>query len=380
MRYPLLRPVAAHAGRLLPTLALLAALSAPAQAQTATLRGTVTDAGTREAIPGATVFLAGTQRGTVTDAEGRFLLAALPAGPFDAVVTMPGYRLRQQPLVLVAGDTLTLDVSLALADLRLPGLVVEDDGRAWRRNLAEFRTAFLGTVPHARQCQIVNERVLVFGRTRDGLTARSTEPLVIENRALGYRLSYALDDFEHQPHTGLVRWRGGAYFTPLPPRDAREQRRWDVARQETYRGSLAHFLRALAAGTYVREGFRVYQTPTLGLDVNTLGQVLTQEATPAAFLSPGAAPGTFTLGFTGFLQVLYRHEAPHPDYAASQDRIAQRFRVSGQHSALELRAPVASFQASGLLLDPYASTSWGYWAWENRVSTMLPFEYADAGG
>ncbi len=71
----------------------LLALAAPAWAQ-GPVAGTITDARTGEALPGATILLDGAAIG-VTNAAGAFTLAAVPAGAHELRITFLGY----EPLV-----------------------------------------------------------------------------------------------------------------------------------------------------------------------------------------------------------------------------------------------------------------------------------------
>ncbi len=73
--------------------ALLALAAAPAWAQ-GPVAGTITDARTGEALPGATILLDGAAIG-VTNAAGVFNLAAVPAGAHELRITFLGY----EPLV-----------------------------------------------------------------------------------------------------------------------------------------------------------------------------------------------------------------------------------------------------------------------------------------
>ena len=70
--------------------AALLALAAPAWAQ-GPVAGTITDARTGEALPGATLFLDGAAIG-VTNAVGAFNLAAVPAGSHELRITFLGYE------------------------------------------------------------------------------------------------------------------------------------------------------------------------------------------------------------------------------------------------------------------------------------------------
>jgi len=90
-------------------LAALLLLSLAARAQF-TLSGAVTEAGTGQPLPGASVSPGGTSRGTVTGPEGRYQLTNLPAGRYTVVFSFVGFA-RQTRQVDLAGD-LVLDVAL----------------------------------------------------------------------------------------------------------------------------------------------------------------------------------------------------------------------------------------------------------------------------
>jgi TonB-dependent receptor len=64
---------------------------APAWAQTGTVAGRVTEAGSGNALPSASVHVAGTTVGTITDADGRFVLGGIPAGQQRLVVSYIGF-------------------------------------------------------------------------------------------------------------------------------------------------------------------------------------------------------------------------------------------------------------------------------------------------
>jgi iron complex outermembrane receptor protein len=76
--------------------AALLALAAPAWAQ-GPVAGTITDARTGEALPGATIFLDGAAIG-VTNAAGAFNLSAVPAGSHELRITFLGYEPLAQPV------------------------------------------------------------------------------------------------------------------------------------------------------------------------------------------------------------------------------------------------------------------------------------------
>lgn len=89
--------------------ALLALAAAPAWAQ-GPVAGTITDARTGEALPGATILLDGAAIG-VTNAAGAFNLSAVPAGAHELRITFLGY----EPLVqAVQGQAASQQLSARL--------------------------------------------------------------------------------------------------------------------------------------------------------------------------------------------------------------------------------------------------------------------------
>ena len=94
---------------------LLAA--APASAQTASLRGTVTDS-TGAIVPGASITLTEpatkSARTAVTGSQGNYYFAGLSAGRWVIKVELAGFKTREETFTLAPQDTRGLDVRLEL--------------------------------------------------------------------------------------------------------------------------------------------------------------------------------------------------------------------------------------------------------------------------
>ncbi len=102
---------------------LLPAVAVPAAAQTpeATLNGIVTDS-TQGALPGVTVTAVHLETGqrlsTVTNAEGYYALRPLPIGSYVLEAEIAGFqKYRREGLTLSTGQTIPIDVRLAVGDL-----------------------------------------------------------------------------------------------------------------------------------------------------------------------------------------------------------------------------------------------------------------------
>jgi len=101
---------------LLFSLVLIAiAVTAVAQAPTASIRGIVSDP-SKAIISGAKVTAAnkgtGAERNAATNSAGEFQFSALPPGEYEIKVTMQGFKSELRPLTLQVGENLTLDFDL----------------------------------------------------------------------------------------------------------------------------------------------------------------------------------------------------------------------------------------------------------------------------
>jgi iron complex outermembrane receptor protein len=99
---------------------LAVACLSSAHAQQASLRGTVLDAQTQQALPGVTVVVPGTSVGTTTDANGRFEVPA-PMGTHELTISFIGYSAQR---VHASANGQPLTVRLEAAPVDLQGVVV----------------------------------------------------------------------------------------------------------------------------------------------------------------------------------------------------------------------------------------------------------------
>jgi len=88
-------------------------LSTAVLAQTGTVRGTVKDSKTKEALIGCTIRIDGTQLGATTDIEGGFSIANVPAGTQKIVISYVSYQTKEIPNIRVeSGNTTAIDTEL----------------------------------------------------------------------------------------------------------------------------------------------------------------------------------------------------------------------------------------------------------------------------
>lgn len=229
------------------------------QAQGVLLEGRVIDASTNQSLPGAHVFLDQTLRGTSTDREGYFQMHRLPAGSYKVVASILGYSMETVSLEVVPEDTLyTIDFKLTPRVVELAEVNVEDRRpRGWKRDFIRFNRLFLGSSSNGRRSEIKNRYSLDFETKDNVFKAGASEPLEIENRSLGYRITFILTDFRMDQNTDLLHMQGPFYFTELESKSQKEADRWRENRAKTFRGSLQHILRSLITNNYTIQGYNI---------------------------------------------------------------------------------------------------------------------------
>ncbi len=350
----------------------LVAGEAVGQARYTTLRGVVLDDETGEPLPGVHVFIAASMIGTTTDAQGRYRLERVSLGAHRLYVTMVGFDAMSQDIVLNEPRPYAFNFSLRPRVYELDSLVVvAERDRRWRRRLKKFTALFIGETPYADDTEIINPEVLSFADEKGTFSARASAPLVIENRALGYRLRYHLMDFYNQKDR--IRYQGEPLFEELTPRDQKEAALWASNRRQAFHGSLRHFLLTLLAGTTEAEGFVLYEGRSARGARRNPGH---NRVEPGTLLQDGPLPVLKELTFQHTVEIVYTNEFEDPTYL---NWINRPYAEPGpQESWLFLEVFPALVDIHGTLIDPYTVTMSGYLSF-SRVADMLPKEYRPEG-
>ena len=259
-----------------------------------TLVGTVADSATQAPIPFATVYFDGTTNGQTTDDNGKFSLALqgieLPA---LLVISHVGYRTQS---VLIEDAAQRVNIALGVQGQLIQTVVVQDEDRRMK-NIAEFRSIFLGVTDWGKRAQIKNEEALVFNRDylnkklnttskhfrkivaqsnrKDGnwapdstyyafeqalnLQARAKMPLEVSLPDLGYTLQVDLTHFHSSYQQGKTSHLGHYFFRPAESKRGKPKAKHVRNRQFAYYNSALHFLRSLYQNQLQENGYRVYE-------------------------------------------------------------------------------------------------------------------------
>ncbi|WP_443938262.1 carboxypeptidase-like regulatory domain-containing protein [Pedobacter sp. MW01-1-1] len=228
-------------------------MGANAHAQTTySISGTVRDV--KGILPGAGVYISGYKIATVADGDGKFSLRNLKPGSYDLLVQMVGY-LPFSKSVIIADKSVVVDMILKENTVQLNEVVIRADPNR-QKYINQFKEFFIGKTPNAAQCKVLNPQVLNvdFDVTKSTLTVSSNDFLIVENKALGYRLKYMLDHFEYNSRTHIIYYSGHPFFEELKA-SASKKKKYIAAREIAYYGSSQHFFRSLYANKIEEEGF-----------------------------------------------------------------------------------------------------------------------------
>jgi len=153
------------------------------------ITGRVTDSRTGNPLVGVNIFFSRTTYGSTTDNNGFYTLDDIPPGRYELLVSMIGYKLVKESFQIDTDIKIDRDYKLISQPIRMKEIVVSaKSNREWKKNYRRFKSAFLGMSWNAEDCRIMNDYVLSFNNNEHVLEAFASEPIIIENKALGYRV------------------------------------------------------------------------------------------------------------------------------------------------------------------------------------------------
>ncbi|MES2795001.1 MAG: carboxypeptidase-like regulatory domain-containing protein [Bacteroidota bacterium] len=220
------------------------------------ISGIVLDDKSKTELPFVNVFLEGTTIGTQTDLNGKFSLSKIPKGSYKLVASMVGYLPYIQDLT---NNNENLSVSISLKeDVKYLSEVKVTTGRdkLWERQMKSFEKEFLGTDFNRKNVKILNKEVVDFTEENGKLIAKASQPIVIENKVLGYKYTYILQNFEKDKNR--LAYKGLGRYELLDTSDAKLSTKYEKNRAQAYKGSLKHYLRSFLNGNLDELGYRNY--------------------------------------------------------------------------------------------------------------------------
>ncbi|MFL9484404.1 carboxypeptidase-like regulatory domain-containing protein [Chitinophagaceae bacterium LWZ2-11] len=383
------------------------------------LAGKVIAANNKQPIPSASVFLSNTSVGTISNEKGEFLITRLPAGRFDLVVSCVGYETEVQSIFSNQLPS-SLVIALKPKAKELDEVIVEQyDKNGWDRWGSFFLENFIGTSDLAKDCKLKNYKAVKFKYSKklNLLKAFADEALIIENKSLGYHVTYQLTKFEYNFSSHVFYYQGYPLFQEMESKRKNQLKRWAVNREDAYYGSLMHFMRCVFRNTLIEEGYQVrrlkkikdeekervkgiYQNrvksqlgngKTISLNLGdkdssdyyssvmrrpdgydaVINKVLSGDSIAYAIDSVTAG-----LVFEDYLLVAYtkrRDPAGYKDYSKNKDSTGSYGTVASQIYLPNKRG--IAVLANGSYYEGMDLITMEFWAWWEKLATMLPFDY-----
>lgn len=332
-------------------LLLLATFALTGQAQFS-MTGFVRDADTYASIENASVYLNETSIGMAASFGGKFELTNIPAGRYQLVASSVGYD-TYSASVVVRNDTAGFLILMRKRREQLDSVTVLPylkDG--WEKWGSYFIENFIGKTDNAFYCSIKNKEVLQFrySEKNNVLHVSANEPLIIENKALGYTIQYNLKRFTAEFNRELVKFAGTAFFEEMRSESLSRMDKWKQRREEAYRGSLMHFMRAAYADSLSKAGFSV----TLVKSVSKRKDTYLPQTSSSGFVS-----GTGDVVGKIF----------EPD-----GRLRIRYNKRESEISMLNKIPLA-LDWRGSVDVPDAMLLKGHWSHYEKMSNGLPFDY-----
>jgi hypothetical protein len=248
------------------------------------------------------------------------------------------------------------------------------------------------------------------------LNASADEFIIVENKALGYRIKYLLKYFEKNDKLNLVMYYGYPSFEDLATSRSK-QRQYKRARDEAYLGSPQHFFSTLFDNTSKSSSFIINKMQgkpnpkklpdsILSEKIKLFSQIAVRGASVTASSKDSLAyynrikrePDSIDvlnraevltdtlvkrevsnlkwISFTDKLYVTYTAEKESKEYSKQSSYKVNRPMdlASSQVSIIhQLKNPIAFYQ-NGLVFDPSSLLFEGYWGYE-KVADMVPMDY-----
>lgn len=380
---------------------LLLGLLHPGHAQTQFLKGRIVDALSNEPLAFANVYYNNTTIGVQSDVNGNFSIKSIGL-QVELVVSYLGYETLNFPVTeSYVGKSLVFKLAPKVNEMKAFE-VNSKRGKAWYENLEVFKELAIGRTFFASGCKILNPEVLQFAYDTATFIMRASadEPLQIEHKAFGFKISYALRQYEYNVVDRNFIITGFPFFEFMKG-SKQQERRWQNNQKLAYEGSLLHFGHAIRQRKLKEEGFELHwvermrnpnfkETAQTQSAINALKKIPFYQAVRqdnpyqqalhasevqkfiervdtakvdySGFLVE--RDSTFFLHFTNYLQVKYLNSS----YSWAPGQYGPRT------SVIFLDKPFIELDVTGRIIDPAAVRVEGYWA-SQLLGDLLPLDY-----
>lgn len=305
---------------------------------------------------------------------------------------------------MVTGTTLQLNIEMHLKNNAMEEVSIVSH-KFSKENFDKFCKAFVGESPNAKLCKVINPKGidLVYHKFEKVLEGHSDDFLIIDNKALGYRVRYLINEFKSDEVNYMISYEGKVLYEELKGSKA-QLARWRKKREEVYYGSSMHFMRSLIHGDMDQQGFVIRQLvrkpnperPPQIVIQQKLDKFYAQQNRDSVehwqalshlrrynetlirqpmkiedILRRTEQPGIFAITFPDYLYVVYTKKRDEDHF---NDVYRPLEMENFATSVITLYKPYALFDLNGVVISPHATLYEGTWS-KDRVAEQLPVDY-----
>lgn len=381
-----------------------------------TIKGRVVNDANNTPVPGSSVFISNTSKGTTADKNGYFELDNVPPGRHELVISSIGFETN----VFSFSDKdlpLQLKIELRVKVKEMENVTIEPSvEEGWEKWGRTFMENFVGTTRESEHCRIKNEKAIRFRyyKKSNRVIAYCDEPVLLENKALGYLVSYQLENFEVNFNERSTSYMGYPLFSELDKNSPKT--RWIKAREKAYHGSVMHFMRSLYNDRLAEEGFVVQRmimepnyekqrvkkihnasgsmqhmnagtiilnAPKLPADsADYFRQVLRQPDYRHIILPPLLTADSLIISSEGEYKYIHFPDYIHVTYKnEKEDELFLRTQLRTDKPAFQrsyvmlAEGEVVAVDKTGNYYNPQHFISAAYWGWDEKMANSLPLDY-----
>ncbi|MEI7581360.1 carboxypeptidase-like regulatory domain-containing protein [Runella sp.] len=252
------------------------------QNQTWVITGNVME-GIQTPIPFASVYVNNTSIVTTADDKGNFTLK-IPARfkKVELVASFIGYKSVTKIIERTNGKSLAYTFQLTSTNILSEVKVKAKMDKEWKRRWRIFESGLKGESPFTKDCLILNPEAvrLSYDNERKQVLATASEPIVLQNRAFGFKILFHMESFQSDGEKTF--FAGNKFFQEIPAEEENVKKRQIRNRELAYRNSFRNFLVSLAKNQLKENGFDLYTVRRLS-DVYLIRILLSKEIADGNF-------------------------------------------------------------------------------------------------
>lgn len=324
-------------------------------------------------IPFASVYVNNTSIVTTADDKGNYSLS-IPSRfkKVELAASFIGYKSAKTVIERGNGKnrtcTFQLTSSNVLSEVKVKGKMDKE----WKKRWQIFANGLKGESPFTKNCLILNPEAvrLSYDNVRKQVIATATEPIILQNSALGFKILFHMDSFESDGEKTF--FAGNKFFQEIPVEDQKAKNKQQRNRELAYRNSFRNFLVSLTQNQTKENGFELYTARRVS-EVFLHRILLSQEILDGNFKELSAQDICFWNPET-------------EQYILHSDRMLFIFALNRfdaksvfvdrpyKYSRLLLPNGYLSFNENGWITAPNGMTMYDFWGQEG-FSNLLPNDY-----